>query len=350
MVRNLMLLSLLSTLFGCGDGKPGMFSRNGYHIGKGKVWYRSSLGMSYNVVEVAGADPKTFTERELRSKVYPPFTAYFGMDQNSVFLAGTKIEGADLGSFEYLCGNYSKDKNAAYYMAQRLSDDMAHFEVVSYQFVKDSRHVYFGSEVFSEDPTHFTRVGEEASNFYKDSQKCWYDIYALKNADPATFRYLGIKTAADAKRVFHEMNEVEGAEIKTYQVLEHAYAKDAHQVYQKGIRMNEADPASFRVLSDIYSLDDRNCYYYLMPIAEAEPSTFQLIDEYYAKDAHHVFSGENMIEGANPATFRVLNGPAGCSCDDRYAYSMGKRIEGVNPNHFPASGNCKSCDETGVRF
>ncbi len=350
MYRNLLILSFLSTLFGCGDGRPGMFSRNGYHVGKDKVWYRSSLGMSFNVKEVAGADPKTFAVRELRSKTYPESTAYFGMDQSNVFWAETKIEGADLGSFEYLYGNYSKDKNAAYYMNQLLSQDMAHLEVVSYQFVKDSKYVYSGRSIFSEDPAHFTHVGEEHSSFYKDSQKCWYDLYELKNADPATFRYLGTKTAADAKRVYHEMNEVEGADLHSYQILEHGYAKDAHHVYQKGTPMEGADPTTFRVLSDVYSLDARHCYYYMALIPEADPATFQLIDDYYTKDAHHVFTGGNLIEGADPATFRVLNGPAGCSCDAQYAYSMGKRIAGVNPRNFPASGHCKSCNEISVQF
>ncbi len=345
-----MILGFLSTLFGCGDGKPGLFSSNGYHIGKEKVWYRTSTGVSYNVEEVMGADPKTFEERVLKSKTHPESSASFGVDRNSIFWAETKIEGADLATFEFLCSWYSKDKNAAYYMGKRLSDDMAHFEIVSYQFVKDSKYVYFGSTVLSEDPTHFSSVGGEGSGFYKDSKKCWYDIYELKDADPITFHYLGTKTAADANRVYQEMNEVFGADLNTYQILAFDYAKDAHQVYQKSIVMAGADPATFRVLSDIYSLDAKQCYYYMTTIPNADPATFELIDEYYAKDARSVFTTGNVIEGADPTTFRVLNGSAGCSCDARFAYTMEKRINGVNPRNIPAGGKCKSCDESGLQF
>jgi len=248
-----MILGLLSKLFGCGDGKPGIFSSNGYHVGAEKVWYKSSTGMSYNVNEVMGADPKTFAVREFSSKISGE-TMDFGVSSNRIFWAVWTIEGADLASFEYLGSSYSKDKNAVYYMADRLTEDIAHFAMVSRQFVKDSKYVYFGRDVFSEDPAHFTRVGEEASNFYRDSQKCWYDIYEIKDADPNTFRYLGPKTATDATRVYHEMNEVEGAELKTYQILALDYAKDAHSVYRHGQRHETADPTTFKVLDEDYSL------------------------------------------------------------------------------------------------
>ncbi len=350
MLRTLMLLGLFSTLFGCGDGKPGLFSSNGYHINKDKVWCKTSLGMSYNVNEVAGADPQTFAERELSSKMLPGATAFYGFDKNSVFWAVTKIEGADLASFEYVSNNYSKDKRAVYYMSEPLTDDLAHFAVINYDFVKDSKAVYFGRDVFSDDPTHFVEVGHAGSGYYKDSQQCWYGIYELKGVNPALFRYVGPKTATNGQRVFQEMNEVEGAEIATYQILERGYAKDAHHVYQKGVVMAGADPATFRILSDNYTLDKQYCYYFMTPLPNADPATFQLIDEYYTKDARQVFCGEKPIEGADPATFRVLNGAAGCSCDAHYAYTLEKRITGVDPRNFPAKGKCQSCNETEVKF
>ncbi|MEO6038873.1 MAG: DKNYY domain-containing protein, partial [Saprospiraceae bacterium] len=155
MLRNLLLMGILSTLFGCGDGKPGLFSATGYHVGKDKVWYKTALGMSFNVTEVLGADPRTFAERELSSKVFPGTTAFYGMDKNSVFWGGTKIEGADLTRFEYLCNDYSRDQHAVYFMYNRLTEDVAHFAVVSRDFVKDAQHVYFGRTILSDDPAHF---------------------------------------------------------------------------------------------------------------------------------------------------------------------------------------------------
>lgn len=348
--RMFMVLGLLSTLLGCGDGKPGLFSSNGYHIGMDKVWYKTSTGTWYDVTEVFDADPKTFVVRTLKSSVYPGSSADYGMDQKSVFWASRKIEGADLGSFEYLCSDYCKDKHAVYYMTQVLTDDLAHFEVISRDFVKDSKAVYFGNDVFSEDPAHFSWVGEENSGYFKDSNKCWYGIYELKNADPATIRYLGINTAADAKRIFHEMNEVEGAEIATYQILDADYSKDARQVYFQGQAFGLADPATFRVIGNNYSADHKHCYYYTSPLSNADPATFLIIEEGYTKDARQVFINGTPIEGADPATFRILNAAAGCSCDDKHAYAMDQPIKGVDPRSFPASGACKSCDESTVKF
>jgi len=351
MLQKLILLGLLSTLFGCGgDGKPGLLSETGYHVGKEKVWYKSRNGMSYTVKEVIGADVRTFQKRELSSKIYPGTTAYYGIDDKSIFWVDTKIEGADLPSFEYLCNQYSRDKNAVYYMAQELTRDVAHLEIVSRDFIKDSKHVYFESGVFSEDPMHFVAVGDEGSNYYKDSHNCWYNTYPLKDADPATLRIIGENTAADANHVYVEMNEVAGADQKTYRILSHGYSKDAHQVFLNSEMIEGADAATFQVLQASYGKDDKHCFYRSRIIAEADPASFQLIDEFYCKDSRQVFINGTTIKGADPATFRVLNSNAGCSCDAKHAYTLEHRIEGVDPAKFPKNGKCVSCNESGVTF
>jgi hypothetical protein len=235
-------------------------------------------------------------------------------------------------------------------MAQQLTKDVAHLEIVSWDFMKDSAHVYFGNEVFSDDPVHFAEVGQKGSSYYKDSGKCWYNIYPLKDADPATLRIIGPNTAADAKHVYFEMNEVEGADHKTYRVLAQGYSKDAGHVYLNSQVLEGANPATFQVLETSYSKDDKRCFYGAITIAGADPATFQLIDEFYSKDMRQVFINGTPIEGADPATFRVLNSHAGCSCDAKHAYTLQHRIEGVDPSKFPRNGDCKSCNESGVTF
>jgi hypothetical protein len=349
-LRNLMIFGFLSALFGCGDGKPGLFSPYGYTVGAQKVWYKVSAGVMYTVDEVEGADPKTFTVRKLKSKIYGDASADYGFDRNSVFWAGKKMDGADPATMEYLCGEYSKDKNAVYDMTTRISEDLAHLEIVGRDFIKDSRHVYFGNRVFSDDPAHFVRVGGDISGYYKDSKTCWYGIYELKGADPATLHYLGTNTAADAHRVYQEMNEIEGADIQTYQILSNGYSKDAHHVYLNSYLIEGAHPATFRILGPNYSLDDRHCYHFSNVLKDADPASFQMIDDFYSKDAQRVFCNGNPIEGADPATFRVLNASAGCSCDAHHAYSLDKRIDGADPSRFPVGEKCKSCNESGVVF
>ena len=98
-----------------------------------------------------------------------------------------------------------------------------------------------------------------------------------------------------------------------------------------------------------YSKDRRAVYYMAQPLT-ADLAHFAVITRELVKDARQVFCGETPMEGPDPATFRVLNGPAGCSCDAHYAYSIEKRIVGVDPKPFPAKGECESCNESGVTF
>lgn len=349
LTRTFIYMGLLSLLFGCGDSKPGIFSANGYHIGKQKVWYKTSLGMSYTVTELEGADAPTFAVRTLVSKTTGDSSQY-GMDKNAVFFGSKKIEGADLATFEFVIGGYSKDKNAVYYMGALLTRDLAHFSVVSRQFVKDSHAVYFGGDVFSDDPAHFEEIGHPGSDYFKDSHQCWYDIYALKNADPATIRLIGRNAAADARRVFREMNEIEGADLKTFQALEYDFSRDARFVYFKNMTLEGVNPATFRAFNADYYADDQHCYYYMNLIPNADPATFQLVDSCYAKDARQVYCNGRVIPGAEPASFRIINGAAGCSCDAHHAYCMEQRIQGVNPALIPQGATCKSCSETGIQY
>lgn len=348
MLRYLPVCIVFFITAACGDGKPGLFSANGYHIGKDKVWYKTSTGMAYNVNEVMGADPKTFTERTFKD--LGGNEVKFGVDRGVIYWDYRPIEGADLPTFQYLQHGYSRDKRAAYFQERLLTTDLAHFEIVSLQFVKDAQYVYFGGNPFSEDPAHFVRVGGDSSSFFKDSKHCWYDIYEIKTADPATLRYVGGDVAADARQLYFEMNPIEGADQQSFQRLPHRYSRDAHRVYLKSEPVEGADPATFRVLSEDYTVDTRRCYYQGYPMEGAEPAAFQVIEPYYAKDAHSVFIGEKKIIGADPATFRVLNNAAGCSCDAKQAYSMDQPMPGVNPANFPAGRKCKSCSDGKVIF
>jgi hypothetical protein len=350
MLRKLLFFSLLSSLFGCNsDGKPNWFSSNGYHVTKDKVWFKTSEGISYSANIVTGADPKTFVARDFISKKTGERMT-FGFDQQHVFLGAALIEGAEVSSFDYLFGNYSKDKNAIYYFSGKLTSDVANFTWVSQNFVKDTQHVYFGGNVFSDDPTHFIQVGGETSIFFKDSHKCWYSITEIPDADPATFRFIKSSYAADAKHLYFESGSILGADQKSFVVLEKDYSKDARYVYLKSERINGADPHSFQVLASYYNKDANHCYYLSEVMPTADPTTFKVVAEGYAKDDRQVFISAQVIIGADPATFRVLNASAGCSCDAHYAYSLSNRIQGVDPKKFEKGKKCVSCNGTSVNF
>lgn len=327
MLRNLMMLGIFSFLFGCGseDGKPGMFSPMGYHVGKTKVWLKSPGGgmEMYKVNEVEGADPATFRPRTLVNKSGD--TATVGFDAHSVFWYSSQIKGADPASFEFVAGQYSKDKKAAYYQHYFLTDDVAHFESVG-PYMRDSKNIYFAGEPFSDDAPHFERVGDESSQYYRDSKQCWHYISLIKGADPATLRHLGGNYAADARHVYFEMCQMDGADSRSFKILERGFSADAGHVFFKCLPIEGADPASFRILNDDYSADKQQCYFMGYPLPGADPKSLVIIDKFYAKDAKHVWINGKPIEGADPATFEVENGSAGKSRDAKHRYDLDKRI------------------------
>jgi hypothetical protein len=327
MLRNLMIFSIISSLFGCGskDSAPGMFSAMGYHIGKTKVWHKSpGSGLQvYTVSELEGADLETFKARTLVNKNGDSTT--IGVDARSAFWGCKKINGADPATLEFVAGPYFKDKNAAYYQQYRLSNDVEHFEAFG-PFVRDAQNVYFAGEVQSDDAPHFVRVGNDSSSYYKDSKFCWHFIYKIEGADPASFRQLQGDYAADAHFVYSEMDRIEDADVKTFQILERNYTRDARHVFLKSLTIEGADPASFRVVNDDLGLDARQCYFVGGVLSDADPKTFKAIDRFYAKDAKHVWVNGNLIEGADPATFEVLDGSAGRSKDGKYQYNLEKRM------------------------
>ena len=197
------------------------------------------------------------------------------------------MEGADTRTFEYIGSVYFKDKSHGYYLADRITDDAEHFELYD-EFARDSTKVYFGGSVFSDDGLNFHRIGDSSSRYYKDRTRCWYSIYPIVEADPATIRYLGKDYAKDAEEVFYQMNAIEFADPGSFKLLQNEFSCDVGSVFLQSLRIEEADPVSFRVLDDRNAIDRAHCFYNGQILAEANLATFRLIDEFYSSDAKHV--------------------------------------------------------------
>ena len=382
-LRNMIIMGLLSALFGCGggEGKPGLFSSMGYHVGKTKVWYKQSASgyEFYRVSEVVGADPGTFKVEILVSPDNPNDSLTYGLDKYGVFLYGSQIEAADPATFEYLGISYAKDKRAVYFLGQRISETPEQFSLFDRSFGKDSQHIYSGRSIISDDPEHFTKIGDENSVYYKDRERCWYGHREIEGAVAATFRLIDGQTAADAKQVYFKHEPIEGALPASFQPVSGDYYRDAKHIFyqtlllegadaasfrevspevfadKKGVFLRHvhilgADPATFEMLNDYYGRDAKRCYYSGIVLKGADPKSFQVLGDYYAKDARQVYYNDNLIAGADPASFRILNEISGCSCDAKYAYAWDERIKDVDPNQFPTDKECISCDESGVIF
>lgn len=317
-------------LSGCNsDGRPGLFSSMGYHVGKTKVWIKSPRsGVEiYSIDEVMGANPKTFYSKTIANK--DGVGQLVGFDDRNVFWGADQIEGADIASFEYVGSEYFKDKAHGYHLANRLTEDVAHFQMYD-EFAKDSVNVYFGSRVFSDDAPNFCRVGDLPSRYYKDSAHCWYFIYPISGADPLSLRYLERDWATDERHVFHQMNEIEHADPKTFEPLKFDFSRDRESVFMASVRIENADPSTFVVLSEQMSSDEKHCFYNGGILVDADPKTFHLIDEFYAKDSTHVWVNGIVIDGADPKTFEVTEGAGGKSKDAHYQYDMAERTNSQN--------------------
>lgn len=322
---NSILLLFFLSVSGCNsDGKPGLLSSMGYHVGPNKVWIkRPQSGMEmYSVKEVVGADPKTFYSRMLENNLGRSLLV--GFDEQQVFWGDEIVAGADKNSFEYVDGEYFKDKNYVYHLADRMSEDVDDFEMYD-DFGRDATNVYFGGRVFSDDAANFSRVGPQQSRFYRDRSRCWFFISQIQNADQSTLQYVDGDYAKDGTHVFYQSTLIETALPGSFRWLEHEFSCDEKKVFFQSLVLQNADPNTFQVLDERTGIDKERCFYNGRSLEEADARSFRLIDKFYAADANRVWLNGILIKGADPESFRVVDGPAGKSRDAKYEYEMADR-------------------------
>ena len=168
-----------------------------------------------------GRDPKTFvvidyTRTEDKNDIYKEDKPLGVSDRESFVVLGEDLHFAD----------WAKDKNFVYYLKGHSNDsvidrspiaDYDSFEAVSYEYARDRIQVY-----------------------YKDS--------ILREADPATFLYLGNSYAHDDKNVFFEDKVVCHYDSSSFKIFEHYYATDGKHIFFNGKVIENADITSFDVI------------------------------------------------------------------------------------------------------
>ena len=79
--------------------------------------------------------------------------------------------------------------------------------------------------------------------FARDSRSVYFKNKKLNNADPASFKVMGLGYALDNNVVYYRDTVVIGADSKTFEVYAHGYgetdAKDGQYEYLEGIRMKK---------------------------------------------------------------------------------------------------------------
>ena len=130
----------------------------------------------------------------------------------------------------------------------------------------------------------------------------------VKDADAASFKFLGGALAKDKSHVFCGLEAVEGADPASYTQVGGDVGKDRKAIYFRTERCGECDLASFgKVSEDWYA--DKNAAYRAMGFRRipVDRQSFTAINRWFAKDRHTVFYMTKPVPGADAASFKLAS-------------------------------------------
>ncbi len=256
-------------------------------------------------VDENGFDTNTFTFLDSNDFYAKDKTGVY-FQGNQTYLTSTptpnkneKIEGADLATFEYINGWYSKDKKNVYI----ATDPIEGADTATFITLPDSKGFF---------------------RYAKDKNTTYYGGKPVVYAHAKSFKALLADFGMDDTNLFYEGKIVNGADPATFQFITSQYpfyAKDMNQVYVSDYHSSPiiagADPATFTtipssddksgVLVSQYSKDKTHVFWFTHLVSEADPKTFTLTrseyDSAHAKDENSVFMSGEIISHADPGTF-----------------------------------------------
>ncbi len=161
----------------------------------------------------------------------------------------------------------------------------------------------------------------------------------VKDADAASFQYLGGGYGKDKARVFYLWDLVEGADLASFASLGDGVAKDAKAVYYREKRCEECDVASFRHVGGDWYSDKHAAYegYAFHRVPGIDQPSFTALNNNFAKDRHTVFYLERRIRGADPESFKLH----ACGEPDPYGFS---KLYAEDKNRCYWGENAVPCD------
>jgi hypothetical protein len=174
---------------------------------------------------VSGADPDTFEVLSWR----------YSRDKNFGYHYGEKLLDSHGNSFEVISDKtmgwndyYAKDDQSVYMLGKRIEGaDPSSFKILWYVYSQDN-----------------------------------YDIYYYENAlgaDLDTFEFLEGRTyIKDKNAVFFEGERILNADIESFQVLDYPYAIDKNMVYKYGKKMPWIDRSAVEIVEGKFTLPDMN--------------------------------------------------------------------------------------------
>ncbi len=301
----LLLMGLLSLLFGCGG------SDNPYHQDKG-VWYfkKDSLPLE-------------------QGETLTPLGKNFAKSNRTAYYESSAIgDGIDVATFEALSDHYAKDRNSVWYCdtyrkgqeyftvrhyrtPRIAAADAPSFRMLNDEYARDTAKVYHDGEGFTvRDINSYQRIGDQHA---KDKISGYYMRAEIKGSEGSTFAFVDGHYSKDAKHVFWS---------------DYDSAKGVHKPVKLSITVPGGDPATFAIIKDDYAGDIHQVYYEGRVLSKS-PATFRVLEIGYATSDKSVFYRGDVVTGADAASFVVLPGAGeGVTAQDKHGqFNYEKRVQ-----------------------
>ena len=256
-------------------------------------------------------------------------------------LGNTKIEGADVATFQPLSRDFAKDHQRAYFKEHSLEKevDFGSFDLIDSDYVrlcKDKDHVYLPID----------HIAYEKREGFKEDQI----LSIIEGADPATYEESeDWDWAKDAQNWFYRYKKID-VDYETFEPINENFCKDKHTVYLRKwdkLLVSEIDASSFKTINDRFVADSEYIYDFVtwedqIEVDKVNKFTYKSFasvdhsheDKYLYFDQSVLYDGK-LIREVDRKTFKVMDrGFDDYATDNRHVYFQGAIIDGADVKSF----------------
>ncbi|OGG87319.1 hypothetical protein A3B87_01790 [Candidatus Kuenenbacteria bacterium RIFCSPHIGHO2_02_FULL_39_13] len=272
-----------------------------------------------------GADAKDFVVIAVNS--YP---SRYARDNNNVYQSCEKISSEDNDIYSFYKDREIKDENFKYTFSvdsgRRIPNnaDVGSYEFLGYQYSKDKNHVYHNNRIMSDKPESAKYLG---GNYVTDGEHVYIMGFPTEKLDINSFEYLKYEFAKDKNGVYRNSTLILGASPDTIKIINKYYVMDDKNLYfvnydNKNFAFDNLDYDTFVILATRFVKDKSHVYYQGSIIPEADVGSFECLGEWYQKDKNFVYFQGEIIEEADADSFLLINGYFGK--DKHHSYFLGE--------------------------
>jgi len=285
------------------------------------------------------------------------------------------ISGIDAASFEYISGDYAKDKDSYYYFRDivapisdgelivrggdfiTIGDKMyrgrraiADVDMSSLVFLPEYNFAYDANRMYGQ-PVGFNSgivIVADTSGFqimeggFVQTDTIITSLNLAFQGDPAQMNYLGGGFMSGPEGIYSPRGLL-GVDSDSFEFVGIMYRYDSPQVFYKDVNSVERyyfsdkpDPATYQILGRNYARDATRIYYGTTLIRNADVDTFQIINSVWSKDATRIYYKQYSTA--------ILDVDAFVMIDDDYAHDgvnyiyQGSAIGAYQPNTLELLG------------